>query len=410
MIGYFINPLALRVDVSGDPTFRELLAARARDDARRVRARRRPLRDGRARDLARTRLEPDARLPGDDGAAQPGVGAQAAEVRAGRRHRDRARAREGLGEVRPPARNEPAAGRAQHDLGVQHRALRRRRPRSGSARTSRSCSSRSPQIPTAGLAAADAPRRGALGDPLRLVEGARPSSRRSGSSRTCSRRARRHVPDADAVVFEGDAAHVPRARRAREPARAPPARVSASVRAGASAIYMGKSLDLVRRRPRCRSRRAERSSRSTRCTPQTGSSSCSRTREPAVVVARAGRPSSGRRRRRRASSRSGTSSSGVDASRCRRQPRGDDLAYVIYTSGSTGRPEGRDDHEREPRQRVLRLRRGVPADRRHHEPPADGELLVRRLHGRLHPLAALAARSSCCARSRSSWIRRGCTR
>ncbi len=35
---------------------------------------------------------------------------------------------------------------------------------------------------------------------------------------------------------------------------------------------------------------------------------------------------------------------------------GDDLAYVIYTSGSTGRPKGRDDHERQPRQRVLRLR------------------------------------------------------
>ena len=35
MIGYFINPLALRVDVSGDPTFRELLdRARERRSAR----------------------------------------------------------------------------------------------------------------------------------------------------------------------------------------------------------------------------------------------------------------------------------------------------------------------------------------------------------------------------------------
>ena len=172
MIGYFINPLALRVDVSDDPTFRELLDRARERDARRVRARRRAVRDGRACDLAGTRPQPDAGLPGDDGAPQPRVGAQAAEVRAGRSHRHRARAREGVGEVRPPARNEPAPGRAQHDLGVQHRALRgrHRRPHRRTLREAARVDRRRSR--SAGVAAADAPRRRAVRADLRLVEGA----------------------------------------------------------------------------------------------------------------------------------------------------------------------------------------------------------------------------------------------
>ena len=100
------------------------------------------------------RPEPVARLPGDDGAAQPGVGAQAPEVRAQRRDGDGGRTREGMGEVRPPARHEPTPRRPQHDLGVQQRAVRRRRRPSGLVATSRSSSSRSPpirQVPSRGF-------------------------------------------------------------------------------------------------------------------------------------------------------------------------------------------------------------------------------------------------------------------
>ena len=89
MIGYFINPLALRIDVSGDPSFDELLARAQADDARGIRACRRPVRDGRPGYDPGARPEPDAGLPGDDGAAQPRLGAEAPEVRAERRRRRR---------------------------------------------------------------------------------------------------------------------------------------------------------------------------------------------------------------------------------------------------------------------------------------------------------------------------------
>ena len=60
-------------------------AARTRQTTlERIRARRRPVRDGRASDDTPARPEPDARLPGDDGPAQPGLGAVSAEVRAPR--------------------------------------------------------------------------------------------------------------------------------------------------------------------------------------------------------------------------------------------------------------------------------------------------------------------------------------
>ena len=73
MVGYFINPLALRVDLSGDPTFSELLV-RARETTLEAFAeRRRSLRDGRAGNQSRARPEPDAGLPGDDRLPQPRV-------------------------------------------------------------------------------------------------------------------------------------------------------------------------------------------------------------------------------------------------------------------------------------------------------------------------------------------------
>ena len=156
MVGYFINPLALRIDLSGDPTFQRAHRARPRDDARGLRPRRRSVRDGGARDQPRARPQPDAGLPGDDRPPQPRVADGAPEVRAGGHPRDRDHPREGLGEVRRPARHERAHDRSEHDLGVQHRAVQGRdRPPDDGALPD-ACRQRREQRRPAHLAAADA--------------------------------------------------------------------------------------------------------------------------------------------------------------------------------------------------------------------------------------------------------------
>ncbi len=123
MVGYFINPLALRLDLSGDPTFTELvtrtrettLAAFAHADVpyetvvREINP---------ERDLSQTPVfqammvlhNPawQTERPKFEPAWHPLRGDHP---------------REGLGEVRPPARHERAHDRPEHHVGVQHRAV-----------------------------------------------------------------------------------------------------------------------------------------------------------------------------------------------------------------------------------------------------------------------------------------------
>jgi condensation domain-containing protein len=135
MVGYFINPLALRIDLSGDPTFDELIE----------RARRTTLDAFAHADVPyetvvrATNPERDAGFPGDDRPAQPRLADPEAEVRARGHSLHRDNPREGLVEVRRAARYERAHDRPEHDLGVQHRAVsaRQRNPYDGALQDAR---------------------------------------------------------------------------------------------------------------------------------------------------------------------------------------------------------------------------------------------------------------------------------
>ena len=64
LIGFFVNTLALRARLAGDPPFAELLARAARGDARGLRARRAAVREAGRRARARAQPRPLAALPG----------------------------------------------------------------------------------------------------------------------------------------------------------------------------------------------------------------------------------------------------------------------------------------------------------------------------------------------------------
>ncbi len=124
MVGYFINPLALRIDLSGDPTFDELIErARTTRRSRPSRTRTFPTRrvvsaTNPERDLSQTPVF-QAMIVLHNPAWQTQrpkfepEGVRCAEIIA----------REGLGEVRRAARHERAHHGPEHDLGVQHRAV-----------------------------------------------------------------------------------------------------------------------------------------------------------------------------------------------------------------------------------------------------------------------------------------------
>ena len=128
-----------------------------------------------------------------------------------------------MGEVRSAPRHEPAGERAQHDVGVQHRAVRRRDGEAHrvSFREAARVDRRRPR--SSDLASADAARGGARGHPLALGEGpGRVPARRAGQGHV------RGVGEAHARGGRGrvrwSATYVSRARRAREPSRPPPSR------------------------------------------------------------------------------------------------------------------------------------------------------------------------------------------
>ena len=80
-MGFFLNTLALRVDLAGDPTFRELLAARPPHDPRRARAAGRALRDGGQRAPPASQRHAEPALPGDVHAGTAPRAARCAVVR-----------------------------------------------------------------------------------------------------------------------------------------------------------------------------------------------------------------------------------------------------------------------------------------------------------------------------------------
>ena len=132
MVGYFINPLALRIDLSGDPTLQRAASARARETTLEafahadvpyetvVRA------TNPQRDLSQTPVFQAMIV-----LHNPAWQTRAPEVRARGHPLRRDHAREGMVEVRRPARDERAHDRPEHDLGVQHRAVQARDACSG---------------------------------------------------------------------------------------------------------------------------------------------------------------------------------------------------------------------------------------------------------------------------------------
>ena len=210
---------------------------------------------------------------------------------------------------------------------------------SGSARTSRSSLERSPRDPDRPVSQLSMLlEEERVGDPLRLVEGARPRSRRTSSSRTCSRTVAADAPTPTPSCSKATRLTYRRARRAREPARAPAAAPRRRPRPARRDLHGQVA------RPRRRRARRDQGGRRLRPArpdvPRRPDRVHARGRAPAVVVALPDDrpPTVGADVARR--SPSGTSSSRNRPSPCRPRPRGDDLAYVIYTSGSTGRPKG----------------------------------------------------------------------
>ena len=214
------------------------------------------------------------------------------------------------------------------------------------------CWRRSPPTPDARLSRAAAA--AATAERAQLLAGGTapratyPARRRACTS--CSRRRRRARRTPPAVPVRGRGAHLRGAGRARQPARAAPARASAWGRRRRVAVCLERGAGAGRRaagraeggrRLRPAGPRATRPSAWPSCCATPARRSCvsdaalrrRRSRSASADVAAA------RRRPRRATARRRAGAAAAAA-----VP--DDLAYVIYTSGSTGTPKGGDGRAR----------------------------------------------------------------
>ena len=125
MVGYFINPLALRLDLSGDPSFSELLTRARETTLERVRPRRRPVRDGRARDDPERDLSQTPVFQAMIVFHNPAWQTERPEVRAARASTATEIVHEkGWSKFDLLLGMSERTNGPQHDLGVQHRAVR----------------------------------------------------------------------------------------------------------------------------------------------------------------------------------------------------------------------------------------------------------------------------------------------
>ena len=346
LIGFFVNTLALRIDLAGEPTVAELLH-RVRELTPRPRYDHQDLPFEQVVELVNpTRsLAPHAALPGrcspgrtreERGAwTLPGLSRSTA-LRGGR-------ATSAKFDLSLDARRDaPAASRRP---GVRHRPVRRAHGRAHR------------RLPARAAGRDGRRRRRQPVDRLPLLTDGRA---RAGCSRVERDRDARTRPSGcvHELFEEQVGAHAgrggassssdepltyARAGRARQPARAPPARAAASgpdARVGVCLRALARSWS-----SRCWpcSRPAARTCRWTRPTRPSGWRTCSPTAAPACVAHATPRSRPGsaataprRARPRRATPPLGRARRTTDARRSASRP--DDLAYVIYTSGSTGRP------------------------------------------------------------------------
>ena len=388
LLGFFSNTLALRTDLSGDPTFAELLGARQGDDARGTDLPGAAVREARRGAESRARAEPLARSSRFCSATT-----------SLRRSRPSAR--------RPRARAAPGAR-----LGVGAlRPLDRRCARCRTARCTRSVEYATDLFDAATIerlsATADAAAARPLRDPAAPISELpllteperRTAARRTGTTpradydRRCLhelvRRSGRAARRTRSRSSPGRAADLRRARAPLQPARARAAGRSASAPGtlvGICARALGRA---GRRAARRCSRPAPRTCRSIRPIRRSARSSCSPTPQApvlltqerflgvvdprgATVVCLDRDRRADRRARRRAAAASP------------RDP--EQLAYVIYTSGSTGRPKGVEITHRSVANLLAYMRRapGTRAERRARQPHHAG---LRPLGARLVPAA-----------------------